>query len=63
VTQPAEINIRRDQRGCAEVGTEPYLAHSCRDVDEAVRWVEYTNYGGETAYTRKRGREPYGVKY
>ena len=48
---------------CAEVGTEPYLAHSCRDVDEAVRWVEYTNYGGDTEYTRKRGREPYGVKY
>lgn len=48
---------------CAEVGTEPYLAHSCRDVDEAVRWVEYTNYAGDTAYTRRRGREPYGVKY
>lgn len=52
---------------CAEVGTEPYLAHSCRDVDEAVRWVEYTNYAGDTSYTRQRaanGRpSPYGVKY
>ncbi|MGZ0145867.1 alpha-L-arabinofuranosidase C-terminal domain-containing protein [Kribbella sp. WER1] len=48
---------------CAEVGTEPYLAHSCRDVDEAVRWVEYTNYAGDTEYTRRRGRAPYGVKY
>jgi alpha-N-arabinofuranosidase len=52
---------------CAEVGTEPYLAHSCRDVDEAVRWVEYTNYSGDTAYTRQRAANghpsPYGVKY
>jgi alpha-N-arabinofuranosidase len=52
---------------CAEVGTAPYLAHSCRDVDEAVRWVEYTNYGGDTEYTRRRARNghpaPYGVKY
>lgn len=52
---------------CAEVGTEPYLAHSCRDVDEAVRWVEYTNYGGDTAFTRQRAANghptPYGVKY
>lgn len=52
---------------CAEVGTEPYLAHSCRDVDEAVRWVEYANCGGDTEYTRRRARNghpaPYGVKY
>jgi alpha-N-arabinofuranosidase len=52
---------------CAEVGTEPYLAHSCRDVDEAVRWVEYANHAGDTSYTRQRAAnghpEPYGVKY
>lgn len=48
---------------CAEVGAEPYLAHNCRSVDEAVRWVEYTNYGGDTHYTRLRGREPYRVRY
>lgn len=52
---------------CAEVGTEPYLAHSCRDVDDAVRWVEYTNYAGDTSYTRQRAANghpaPYGVKY
>ncbi|TCC63279.1 alpha-N-arabinofuranosidase [Kribbella pittospori] len=52
---------------CAEVGTEPYLAHSCRDVDDAVRWVEYTNYGGDTTYARKRAAnghpDPYKVKY
>jgi alpha-L-arabinofuranosidase len=52
---------------CAEVGAEPYLVHSCRNVDEAVRWVEYTNYGGDTAYTRARAAnghpEPYRVRY
>ena len=52
---------------CAEVGAEPYLVHSCRDVEEAVRWVEYTNYGGDTAYTRARAAnghpEPYRVRY
>ncbi|MFF0341474.1 alpha-L-arabinofuranosidase C-terminal domain-containing protein [Kribbella sp. NPDC004875] len=52
---------------CAEVGTTPYLAHSCRDVEDAVRWVEYTNYGGDTEYTRQRARNghpaPYGVEY
>ena len=37
---------------CAAVGAEPYLVHNCRSVDDAVRWVEYTNYGGDTALTR-----------
>lgn len=52
---------------CAEVGADAYLAHSCRSVDDAVRWVEYTNYGGDTDLTRRRkayGHEaPYGVRY
>ncbi len=52
---------------CDAVGTSPYLAHSCRSVDDAVRWLEYTNYGGDTAYTRKRkdnGRnQPWHVPY
>ena len=52
---------------CAEVGTEPYLAHSCRNVDDAVRWVEYTNYGGDTDYTRRRASnghpDPYRVQF
>lgn len=52
---------------CAEIGAEPYLVHSCRDVEEAVRWAEYTNYGGDTAYTRARAAnghpEPYRVRY
>jgi alpha-L-arabinofuranosidase len=52
---------------CADVGAEPFLVHSCRSVDEAVRWVEYTNVAIDTAYTRKRADnghpEPYGVRY
>jgi len=52
---------------CEEVGAEAYLAHSCRDVDEAVRWVEYTNHSGDTDYARRRAAnghpEPYGVRY
>ena len=52
---------------CDAVGAEPYLVHCCRDVDEAVRWVEYTNYAGDTRYTRLRAAnghpEPYRVRY
>ena len=52
---------------CDAVGTEPYLAHSCRSVDDAVRWVEYTNYGGDTDFSRRRAADghpaPYGVRY
>lgn len=52
---------------CADLSAEPYLAHSCRNVDEAIRWVEYTNYSGDTAYTRQRARNarwnPWGVRY
>ncbi len=52
---------------CRLVGAEPYLNNNCRSVEEAVRWVEYTNYAGDTHYSRLRGRnghpEPYGVKY
>ncbi len=52
---------------CAEVGAEPFLVNGCRDVEEAVRWVEYTNYTGDTAYSRARAKnghpEPYGVRY
>ncbi|MFC7404755.1 alpha-L-arabinofuranosidase C-terminal domain-containing protein [Georgenia alba] len=52
---------------CALVGAEPFLVHSCRDVDEAVRWLEYTNYDGDTEYTRRRTAnghpDPYRVRY
>jgi alpha-N-arabinofuranosidase len=51
---------------CHLVGAEPYLSNSCRSVEEAVRWVEYTNYGGDTHYSRLRAAnghpEPYGVR-
>ncbi|NGN62756.1 alpha-N-arabinofuranosidase [Streptomyces sp. A7024] len=52
---------------CADVGAEPFLVHGCRSVDDAVRWVEYTNYAGDTAYTRRRKDnghpDPYRVRY
>jgi alpha-L-arabinofuranosidase len=52
---------------CRLVGAEPYLNNACRSVEEAVRWVEYTNYGGDTHYSRLRREnghsEPYSVKY
>ncbi len=51
---------------CEAVGTTPYLAHHARDVDDAVRWVEYTNYPGDTTLARMRAKdghpEPYGVR-
>jgi len=52
---------------CEAVGTTPYLAHSARSVDDAVRWVEYANWGGDTAMTRLRAAdghpEPHGVPW
>ncbi len=52
---------------CDAVGAEPFLVHSCRSVDDAVRWVEYTNHGGNTAYTKQRAANghpaPYPVRY
>lgn len=52
---------------CEAVGADAYLAHSARDVDEAVRWVDYTNGAGDTAMARARranGREdPWRVRY
>lgn len=52
---------------CEAVGAEPYLVHSALNVDEAVRWVEYTNLDRETTLVRTRrenGREkPWNVRY
>ncbi|MEV0387112.1 alpha-L-arabinofuranosidase C-terminal domain-containing protein [Nonomuraea sp. NPDC050643] len=52
---------------CEAVGAEPYLVHSARDVDEAVRWIEYTNSARDTTLTARRranGRaEPWRVRY
>lgn len=52
---------------CEAVGAEAYLAHSARNVDEAVRWVEYTNYNGNTWLTEARALnghpDAYSVRY
>ncbi|QDP95493.1 alpha-N-arabinofuranosidase [Microlunatus elymi] len=53
---------------CEAVGGRPYLAHSARDVEEAVRWVEYTNAAaGSTTLARARERNgrsaPWRVRY
>ena len=53
----------------AQLGAEPYI---CANLgtgtwDEAQQWVEYVNFGGDTAMTRLRKRngrdKPWGVKY
>ncbi|MFB4262780.1 alpha-L-arabinofuranosidase C-terminal domain-containing protein [Nonomuraea sp. GTA35] len=52
---------------CEAAGAQPYLVHSARDVDEAVRWIEYTNSARDTTLTARRaenGRaEPWNVRY
>ncbi|MEJ5867001.1 alpha-L-arabinofuranosidase C-terminal domain-containing protein [Pseudokineococcus sp. 5B2Z-1] len=52
---------------CEAVGTVPYLAHSARSVDDAVRWVEYVSWAGDTEMTRRRAAdghpEPYSVPW
>ncbi len=52
---------------CEAVGAEPYLVNSCRDIDEAIRWMEYTNSRADTALTRRRAahgrQQPWGVHY
>lgn len=49
------------------VGAEPYLHHGARSVDDAVRWVEYTNHAGRTSLTDRRSADghpdPYGVRW
>lgn len=42
---------------CEATGATPYLAHGCRSVEDAVRWVEYTNYTGDTEMTRRRAAD------
>ncbi|MFC7375480.1 alpha-L-arabinofuranosidase C-terminal domain-containing protein [Brachybacterium sp. GCM10030267] len=39
---------------CEATGATPYLGHGCRSVEDAVRWVEYCNYTGDTEMTRRR---------
>jgi alpha-N-arabinofuranosidase len=56
-----------DAVGTERMPTAPYLHHGARSVDDAVRWVEYTNWAGDTEYTRRRAAdghpEPYGVRW
>jgi len=53
--------------GTAAAPTSAYLHHSARSVEDAVRWVEYTNYSGTTAMTDLRAAdghpEPYDVRW
>ncbi|WP_232820236.1 alpha-L-arabinofuranosidase C-terminal domain-containing protein [Brachybacterium sp. YJGR34] len=42
---------------CEATGATPYLAHSCRSVDDAVRWAEYCNSPGDTELTRRRAAD------
>ncbi|MEJ5943720.1 alpha-L-arabinofuranosidase C-terminal domain-containing protein [Pseudokineococcus basanitobsidens] len=48
---------------CEAVGTTPYLAHSARSVDDAVRWVEYVRWAGDTAMTRRRAADGHPAPY
>ena len=56
-------------RFCRSVGAEPYI---CLNVgsgspEEALSWLEYCNYAGDSSYARLRAEnghpEPYKVKY
>jgi len=50
---------------CQAVGCAPYV---CVNVGsgsprEAMAWLEYCNFGGDSALSRMRDAQPYGVKY
>ncbi|MGP9539155.1 alpha-L-arabinofuranosidase C-terminal domain-containing protein [Brachybacterium sp. AOP43-C2-M15] len=53
--------------GTEHAPTSAYLHHSARSVEDAVRWVEYTNYAGTTEMTGLRAAdghpEPYDVRW
>ena len=67
--EPNEFGTDEFLRLCERIGAEPYLAANVGtgSPDEALHWIEYCNYDGDTRYAearRKNGREePYGVKY
>ena len=54
---------------CREIKTEPYICLNLGTgtLDEALSWVEYCNYKGNTDYSKLREKyghkEPYQVKY
>ena len=56
-------------RFCGSIGSEPYI---CLNVgsgspEEALSWLEYCNYAGDSSYSRLRAEngspQPYRVKY
>lgn len=46
-----------DAVGTDAAPTSAYLHHGARSVDDAVRWVEYTNYAGRTEMTDLRAAD------
>jgi len=68
-SEPNTFGTDEFMRFCRAVGCEPYI---CLNVgsgspQEAVEWLEYCNFGGDSTLTRMRAkngsREPYAVKY
>ncbi|HOJ33770.1 MAG TPA: alpha-L-arabinofuranosidase C-terminal domain-containing protein [Candidatus Hydrogenedentes bacterium] len=68
-SEPNDFGTDEFMHFCRSVGAEPYI---CLNVGsgsprEALEWLEYCNYGGEstlTALRKKNGQsEPYGVKF
>ncbi len=66
---PNSFGTDEFMRFCQAVGCAPYI---CMNVgsgtpQEALEWLEYCNFGGDTTLTRMRADngspEPYGVKY
>ena len=56
-------------RFCRAINAEPYICGNVGSGDpmQMMHWLEYCNYGGDTALTRERAAngspEAYGVKY
>jgi len=50
---------------CEMIGAEPYICLNLGTgtLDEALGWVEYCNYDGDTYYANLRREKPYKVKY
>lgn len=67
--EPNDFGTDEFMRLCKAVECAPYI---CVNVgsgtpQEALEWLEYCNYAGESTLSRQRGKngsaEPYGVKY
>ncbi|NIA13783.1 MAG: alpha-N-arabinofuranosidase [Nitrospiraceae bacterium] len=68
-SEPNEFGTDEFMRFCAAVGCEPYI---CLNVGsgsprEALGWLEYCNFGGDSILSKLRAHnghpEPYGIKY